>query len=97
MLSGFLSQNRKNDLSHGDINYLSSYDGFRLMDVFSYDIKHNVNNGENNQDGEDYNCSWNCGAEGPTRKKAVVQLREKQFRNAWMILLSSQVTPFFFM
>lgn len=97
MLSGFLSQNRKNDLSHGDINYLSSYDGFRLMDVFSYDIKHNVNNGENNQDGEDYNCSWNCGAEGPTRKKAVVQLREKQFRNAWMILLSSQGTPFFFM
>ena len=32
--------------------------------------KHNEANGENNTDGPDYNYSWNCGAEGPSRKKA---------------------------
>ena len=97
LLSDFITQIRKNDCYHGDINYLSSYNGFRLFDVFSYDNKHNIENGENNQDGENYNCSWNCGVEGTTRKKTVLQLREKQFRNAWLILLSSQATPFFFM
>ncbi len=42
------------------------------MDLVSYEGKHNEANGENNQDGPDYNYSWNCGAEGPSRKKAVV-------------------------
>ena len=49
--------------------------------------------GKNNQDGPDYNYSWNCGAEGPSRKKAIVELRKKQIRNAMMLLLLSQGTP----
>ena len=55
----------------GKINYLSYYNGFTLLDNFSYDYKHNEDNGENNQDGTDYNCSWNCGIEGKSRKKNI--------------------------
>ena len=43
--------------------------------MVSYDEKHNEDNGEDNRDGMEYNCSWNCGAEGTTRKKTVRGLR----------------------
>ena len=33
-----------------------------------------------NQDGSDYNYSWNCGVEGPTRKVSVRQMRERQIK-----------------
>ena len=77
----------------GIFNYVAGHNGFTLNDVFSYDGKHNEANGENNQDGPDFNYSWNCGAEGPSRKKTVSELRKKQIRNAFFILLLSQGTP----
>lgn len=77
----------------GIFNYVAGHNGFTLNDVFSYDGKHNEANGENNQDGPDFNYSWNCGAEGPSRKKAVAELRKKQIRNAFFLLLLSQGTP----
>ena len=66
----------------GIFNYITSHTGFTLNDLVSYDGKHNEANGENNQDGPDYNYSWNCGAEGPSRKKAVCALRNRQIKNA---------------
>ena len=74
-------------------NYIAGHNGFTLNDLVSYDSKHNEANGENNQDGPDYNYSWNCGAEGPSRKKAVNELRKNQIRNAFLLLLSAQGTP----
>nr|WP_317282357.1 alpha-amylase family glycosyl hydrolase [uncultured Sellimonas sp.] len=74
-------------------NYISDHTGFTLNDLVSYDGKHNEANGENNQDGPNYNYSWNCGVEGKTRKKAVVRLREQQMRNAFFLLLFAQGTP----
>ena len=74
-------------------NSISGQNGFTLNDLVSYDGKHNEANGENNRDGSDYNFSWNCGAEGPTRKKAVLELRKKQIRNAYFLVLLSQGTP----
>lgn len=74
-------------------NYITSQNGFTLNDLVSYDSKHNEANGENNQDGPDYNYSWNCGAEGPSRKKAVNELRKNQIRNAFLLLLFAQGTP----
>ena len=74
-------------------NYIASHNGFTLCDVVSYDGKHNEANGENNLDGPDYNYSWNCGAEGPSRKKAVMGLRKKQMTNALLLLFSAQGTP----
>ena len=74
-------------------NYIASHNGFTLCDVVSYDGKHNEANGENNLDGPDYNCSWNCGAEGNSRKKAVNELRKNQIFNAFFLLLFAQGMP----
>lgn len=55
----------------GTVHYMASQDGFTLYDTVAYNYRHNEENGENNQDGSEYNYSWNCGLEGPTRKMAV--------------------------
>ena len=59
----------------------------------SYNYKHNEANGEGNQDGSSYNYSWNCGVEGPTRKVSVRQMRERQIKNAFLMMLLSQGVP----
>lgn len=81
----------------GCIHYLTNYSGFTLADLVSYDYKHNEANGEDNRDGNDYNCSWNCGEEGPTRRQKIRQLRTRQIKNAMCLLLLSQSTPMIFM
>src|SRR5699024_172274 len=62
-------------------------------DLVSYDYRHNEENGEANRDGTGYNYSWNCGAEGPTRRTAILELRRRQMRNAVLLLMLSQGTP----
>lgn len=97
MLQTVLQHMRRNPTECGQINYLTNYDGFTLMDMVSYERKHNEDNGENNQDGNDYNASWNCGQEGPARKKTILRLRMKQLKNALLLLFLSQGTPLLFM
>ncbi len=75
------------------VNYLANTNSMTLMDMVSYDVKHNDANGENGMDGTNYNFSWNCGFEGKTRKKAVLELRKKQIKNAFILLFFSQGTP----
>ncbi len=75
------------------INFVTCHDGFTLMDLVSYDQKHNDANGESNRDGESHNRSWNCGAEGPTADPEVLRLRERQRRNLFATLLLSQGVP----
>ena len=96
-VSDVLAQLRSNPEENGRINFFSSYRGFTLMDMVSYDRKHNEENGEEGRDGSDYNFSWNCGEEGPTRKKKVKDLREKQIRNAYSLLMLGAGTPLIFM
>ena len=84
---------RHNSREEGIFNYIANHNGFTLCDLVSYDGKHNEANGENNQDGPDYNFSWNCGAEGPTRKKGVLELRDRQMKNAFALVLLAQGTP----
>lgn len=84
---------RRNPSRTGVINYITNSNGFTLADLYSYDVKHNMGNGEYNTDGTDYNHSWNCGVEGKTRKSKVLQLRKKQMKNAFMFLLLSQGSP----
>lgn len=93
MLKGFQYHMRNHNPKCGVINYITNYYGFTLNDLVSYDRKHNETNGEHNQDGTDYNYSWNCGIEGPTRKKAIVKLRRKQMKNAISFLMTAQGTP----
>lgn len=85
---------RRNPKDKAIINYITNHNGFTLMDLVSYDVKHNEDNGENNKDGNDCNYSWNCGVEGVTKKKAVKNLRLLQRKNAMIILLLSQSVPF---
>ncbi len=75
------------------INFITAHDGFTLRDLVSYEKKSNLANGENNKDGWDDNLSWNCGAEGPTRDSAVLELRGRQERNLLATLLLSLGVP----
>jgi glycogen operon protein len=75
------------------INFITAHDGFTLYDLVSYNERHNEANGENNQDGESHNRSWNCGAEGDTTDPAILALRLHQRRNLLATLLLSQGVP----
>jgi glycogen operon protein len=75
------------------INFVTAHDGFTLRDLVSYNDKHNDANGEDNNDGESQNRSWNHGVEGPTDDPEVLALRAKQQRNFLTTLLLSQGVP----
>jgi len=78
---------------YASINFVTAHDGFTLQDLVSYNEKHNDANGENNQDGNNNNLSWNCGVEGPTDDPNILALRAKQKRNLLATLLLSQGVP----
>jgi glycogen operon protein len=75
------------------INFVTAHDGFTLADLTAYAEKHNEDNGEDNNDGETDNSSWNCGAEGPTDDAEVSELRERQRRNFLATLFLSAGVP----
>jgi glycogen operon protein len=79
------------------VNFITAHDGFTLMDLVSYNEKHNEDNGEDNQDGGNDNESWNCGVEGETDDPEVMALRWRQMRNAIGILMVSQGIPMLLM
>jgi isoamylase len=85
----------KNDYRRptASINFITAHDGFTLNDLVSYNEKHNLENGENNQDGESHNRSWNCGIEGPSNDQAIRNLRNRQKRNFLATLFFSQGVP----
>lgn len=92
-LESFANVSRKNLPNSASINFITNHNGFTMMDLVSYDRKHNEANGENNRDGENFNNSWNCGVEGKTKKQKICRLRKKQIKNAFIMLLCSQGTP----
>jgi isoamylase len=75
------------------INFVTAHDGFTLNDLVSYNEKHNEANGEDNNDGESHNRSWNCGVEGSTTDPEILQLRAQQRRNFITTLMLSQGVP----
>eukprot|EP00271_Cylindrocystis_brebissonii_P014372 TRINITY_DN35711_c0_g1_i1.p1 TRINITY_DN35711_c0_g1~~TRINITY_DN35711_c0_g1_i1.p1 ORF type:complete len:914 (-),score=89.55 TRINITY_DN35711_c0_g1_i1:950-3463(-) len=75
------------------INFVTAHDGFSLVDAVSYNEKHNLPNGENNNDGENHNCTWNCGEEGELVSRGVQRLRQRQMRNFMLALMLSQGVP----
>ena len=75
------------------VNYVANHNTFTLYDTVSYDRKYNEANGENNRDGAVYNYSWNCGAEGDTRKRKIMDLRKRQIKNALCLVFLSQGVP----
>ena len=79
--------------TRASINFITCHDGFTLMDLVSYDGKHNEANGEDNRDGGNDNHSWNCGWEGESTDPNVLALRRQQIKNAFVLLLVSQGIP----
>ena len=82
--------------SRGDtasVNFITCHDGFTMWDLYSYNEKHNLDNGWNNTDGDNNNNSWNCGEEGYTDRQDVIKLRKKLVRNAFAALMTSQGVP----
>ena len=53
------------------LNFITSHDGMTLMDLVSYNGKHNEANGENNRDGHNSEFADNCGIEGLTNIPAI--------------------------
>ncbi|MDY0389658.1 MAG: glycogen debranching protein GlgX [Desulfobulbus oligotrophicus] len=84
---------RHNHRPCNSINFITSHDGFTLTDLVSYNVKHNLLNGENNRDGDNNNLSWNSGIEGSTRTPHILRLRARRLRTMTTILFLSQGVP----
>ncbi len=78
---------------HASINFVTAHDGFTLRDLVSYEKKHNEQNGDANEDGENDNRSTNCGIEGETDDLKVNTLQLRLQRSLLMTLLLSQGIP----
>ena len=93
MVSAAAYHIRRNPNTYAVINYMACQDGFTMNDMVTYNYRHNEANQENNHDGSSYNYSWNCGVEGPSRRLQIRQMRERQIRNAFLMVLLSQGVP----
>ncbi len=87
-----LYERRRRDPTQS-VNFVTCHDGFTLLDLVSYERKHNHANGEDGRDGTDANWSANYGIEGPTDDPAIVAIRIRQMKNAIALLLLAQGTP----
>ncbi|HZK06464.1 MAG TPA: glycogen debranching protein GlgX [Actinomycetaceae bacterium] len=79
------------------VNYVTAHDGFTMRDLTSYNMKHNLANGEDNQDGTNDNRSWNHGFEGDLTlhdpNHVILPVRRRSVRNLIGTLLVSAGTP----
>lgn len=76
------------------VNFITSHDGFTLLDLVSYASKHNEANGEENRDGDNHNHSLSCGVEGTTNDERVLRLRARLRRSLLATLMTSVGVPF---
>ncbi len=79
--------------AHASVNFITAHDGFTLADLTRYNRRHNLANGENNQDGHGANYSDNCGFEGEIDDPGINARRRRRQRNIMATLLLSQGTP----
>lgn len=75
------------------VNFITAHDGFTAYDLVAYDEKHNLGNGEDNNDGSNDNKSYNHGVEGSTKDPVVLAARRKAVRNLLGTLLLSAGIP----
>ncbi len=80
-------------LPTASVNFVTSHDGFTLLDLVSFNHRHNHANGEHNRDGHHANFSANCGHEGPSTEPAINALRARLRRALLATLLLAQGTP----
>jgi isoamylase len=75
------------------VNFVTAHDGFTLADTCAYNVKHNLDNGEDNRDGTDNNRSWNHGVEGSSDAEEILVARRRSIRNLLATLLFSTGVP----
>jgi glycogen operon protein len=75
------------------VNLLTAHDGFTLLDIVSYEHRHNEANGEQNRDGHAHNYSLNYGVEGPTDDAAINASRRQHRLNLLASMLVARGTP----
>ncbi len=75
------------------VNFITCHDGFTLMDLVSFERRHNQANGEENRDGHAHNFSCNHGIEGQTDDMNIQAARRRHRLNLLASLLLSQGTP----
>ena len=75
------------------INFAASHDGFTLRDTVSYLERHNLANGERNQDGHPANYSSNWGVEGPTNDPEIEAVRNRVRRAMLATVFLAAGTP----
>ncbi|SIQ06169.1 MULTISPECIES: glycogen debranching protein GlgX [Acidiphilium] len=75
------------------VNFVTAHDGFTLHDLVSYTQRHNIKNGENNNDGTDNNLSANWGVEGETSDPDTALNRERVKRAMLATLFVSFGVP----
>jgi glycogen operon protein len=75
------------------VNFVTAHDGFTLLDLVSYDGKHNLSNGEANRDGTDDNRSFNHGVEGDSVNPWISDARRRSMRNLLATLFVSAGIP----
>jgi glycogen operon protein len=81
------------DGPQGSLNFVTCHDGLTLLDVVSYERRHNEANLEDGRDGNAHEVSANHGAEGPSDDPAVRRDRERARRNLVATLLLAQGVP----
>lgn len=81
---------------NASVNFLTCHDGFTMYDLYSYNVKHNEENGWDNTDGDNSNTGWNCGIEGETDDSKINGLRIRMVKNAFTALLCSRGAVMFF-
>lgn len=75
------------------VNFITAHDGFTLADLTTYNQKHNIGNGEDNNDGATENRSFNHGVEGLTEDSAIIEKRRRTMRNLMGTLVLSAGIP----
>ena len=74
------------------VNFVAAHDGFSLLDIVSFNAKHNALNGEQNRDGHNENYSWNNGAEGKTSDLTIIERRRADAKALLSTLFMSRGT-----
>ena len=89
------SSNRFSDVRGplASVNFVTAHDGFTLRDLVSFNVKHNLLNGELGRDGTNENHSYNFGYEGWTDSDRIRAIRRQSVRNLLGTLLLSSGVP----
>ena len=90
----FTNMMRRQNEKFGFVNFAASTSsGYTLLDSFSYKEKHNLDNGEENRDGNNFNFSDNYGTEGETNSRMVWNARVKNCKTSLAAAIFSQSIP----